>query len=73
MAGSVRALIDEIIRERSGGDETLTAMTRIKMTLKGIDVDAWTAQSEDDPGALAILEAMRGEFRSSSAAKGGRR
>jgi hypothetical protein len=73
MAGRVRQLIDEILRERAGDDATLVAMTRIKMTLKGIDVDAWTRESPDDPATLSVLEHMRDEFRSSQAMKGGPR
>ncbi len=56
MAGRIRQLIDEIIRERAGTNEVITKITKTRLLLKGIDSDIFTAESDDDPVIIARLE-----------------
>ena len=56
MAGRIRIMIDQIVRERSQGNPILEATTRTKLIIKGIQPDAYDLESEDDP---VVLEKLR--------------
>ena len=49
MAGKVKAMIDQIIAQRSQGNANLIAPLKIKLIMKGLDPDAWLESSPDDP------------------------
>jgi len=53
MAGKVKAMIDQIIAQRSQGNANLIAPLKIKLIMKGIDPDEWLESSPDDPLMLS--------------------
>jgi len=55
MSGKAKAIIDTIMEQRAHGNTTLIATTRTKLMLKGINVDLYSASSNDDP---AIVEKL---------------
>jgi len=59
MPGKIKQLIEEIIAERSKGNETLAKVVRTKLILKGINPAHFTDQSDDDPVMIAKLETMQ--------------
>lgn len=62
MAGEIRRHIDTILQKRSQGNPTLLNTTKTKLVLKGINVDAFTASSEDDPAILAKVRQAASEM-----------
>jgi len=52
MAGQIKRLLDQIIAERSRGDETIALLTKTKLTLKGLNPDRFTHGSPDDPSTI---------------------
>ncbi len=55
MAGKIKQLIDQIVEQRSAGDETIARTTRTKLVLKGINPSDYTASSADDPSVVQQL------------------
>ena len=51
-------MIDEIIEKRSKGNAMMVGSIKVKLILKGIMVDAYNEQSEDDQEIIAKLEAF---------------
>jgi hypothetical protein len=49
MAGSTKRLIDLIIERRAKGNPLLVDTTKAKLIFKGVNPDAFTALSPDDP------------------------
>lgn len=62
MAGKIKVMIDKIIQERAGGNKTIMETTRAKFMLKGINVDKYTASSEDDPVVMEKVKGIAKEF-----------
>lgn len=62
MAGKIKIMIDKIIQERAGGNKTIMETTRAKFMLKGINVDKYTATSEDDPVVIEKIKAIANDF-----------
>lgn len=58
MAGKINRMIKEILEKRSNGNEMLTRLIRAKLILKGIDPEAFSDQSYDDPKVIEKLEKM---------------
>lgn len=56
MAGNVKKMLDEIIRQKSGGNITIATCLKAKLTLKGLNPDKFTAQSQDDPGLIGKVK-----------------
>ncbi len=56
MTGKVRAMIDQIVEQRSHGNATIRSTTRTKLILKGIDVDSFTHATVDDPTVIEKLK-----------------
>jgi hypothetical protein len=48
MPGEVKRLIDRIVSERSKGDPLVVNTTRVRLMLKGIDPERFTAETPDD-------------------------
>jgi hypothetical protein len=53
--GRTKLLIDSIITQRSGGDPMVAKMLKTKFMLKGINPDAYSLDTEDDPGIVRRL------------------
>jgi hypothetical protein len=49
MAGRIKAMLDEIVRQKSGTNPTFAMATKTKLILKGLHPDKFTAASPDDP------------------------
>jgi GAF domain-containing protein len=60
--GQIKAILDQIIAERSGGDSNLAQSVRTKLMLKGINIDVHTADAPDDPGLLARVTVIATEM-----------
>ncbi len=53
--GKTKLIIDSIITQRSGGDPTVAKVIRTKFMLKGINPDAYSLDTPDDPGLVKRL------------------
>jgi len=53
--GKTKLIIDSIITQRSGGDPTVAKVIRTKFMLKGINPDAFSLDTPDDPGLVKRL------------------
>ncbi|MBN1382055.1 MAG: hypothetical protein JXA41_10295 [Deltaproteobacteria bacterium] len=62
MAGQIKRMLDEIIRQRAKGDHTLTQTTKTKLILKGFNPDKYTALSEDSPEVIKKIRAVAAEM-----------
>lgn len=62
MAGRIKMIIDLIIDQKAGGDETIRNIMTTKLILKGIDPDDYQPGSEDDPAILGKLEQIAGDL-----------
>ena len=56
MNGKAKQLIDAIIAQRSGGNQTLMITTRTKIMLKGVNPERFLATTPDDP---VIIDKLR--------------
>ncbi|TAJ45296.1 hypothetical protein [Methanofollis fontis] len=62
MAGQINRMIEQIIDQRSQGDEILKTTTKTKLILKGINPEKFTSASPDDPAIIAKLNTIAGEM-----------
>lgn len=62
MAGQIKALLEQIILFKSLGDPILQKMTKVKLLIKGIQVDDFHDDSPDDPAMIAKLCEIVDEF-----------
>jgi hypothetical protein len=62
MAGKVKVMIDQIIKERSKGNATIEMTTRTKIILKGVNIDQWTTLSDDDPTTISKVTQIAKEL-----------
>lgn len=62
MAGQIKAMCDQIIAKRSGGNPTMEKITKTKLALKGIHPDQFSASSPDDPQIIAKLTQVAKEL-----------
>ena len=62
MAGKIKKMIDTIIDQRGKGLETLIATTKTKLILKGIKLDSYDTNSEDDPGVVEKLREIANDL-----------
>ena len=53
--GRTKLIIDSIITQRSGGDPSVAKMIRTKFMLKGINPDAFSLDTPDDPNLVKRL------------------
>ena len=60
--GRTKLLIDSIITQRSGGDPMLAKMLKTKFMLKGINPDAYSLDTPDDPGIVRRLTDLAGKL-----------
>lgn len=54
--GITKLIIDSIITQRSGGDPAVAKVLRTKFMLKGINPDAYSLDTPDDPGQVQRLK-----------------
>ncbi len=62
MAGQIKAMIDQIIQQRSKGNSVLASTTTTKLILQGIDPAKFTAASPDDPAVIAKLRQLASDL-----------
>lgn len=62
MAGQIKRLIDTIIETRSKNNSLLVSTTRAKLILKGINPDAYTQLTPDDPEIIAKVMQIAKDF-----------
>lgn len=62
VAGQIKRLIDDILKQNAKGDNTLLTLTRTKMILMGVNPAKYTESSEDDPLILTKLEKLAKEL-----------
>ena len=62
MAGQVRAMIDQIVEQRSKGNSVLATTTLTKLILKGLDPARYDANSPDYPIVIARLREVAAEL-----------
>ena len=62
MSGKIKTLIDEIVVKRSNGDPLFERTTKLKIQLKGINIERYNASSDDDPIVIAKLNKIAEEF-----------
>ena len=58
MAGKIKKMIEEILVERSKGNERVEKIVRTKLILKGVDPAKFTDSSDDDPAIIEKLVKM---------------
>jgi hypothetical protein len=54
--GKTKLILDSIITQRSGGDPNVAKMIRTKFMLKGINPDAFSLDTPDDPNLVKRLK-----------------
>lgn len=62
MAGIIKQLLDKIIETRSQGNPATVQLTKVKLILKGVDPDKFTASSEDDPKIISKIQDIAKEL-----------
>jgi len=62
MAGQIRKMIDQVIEQRSHGNQAIAGAIKTKLILKGIRPDSYTMTSSDDPAIIAKLRDLSKEL-----------
>lgn len=62
MKGTAKKIIDQIIQSEGGDDEFQRLMVKSKLVIKGVLVDKYTDQTQDDPQTIEQLRAVAAEF-----------
>ena len=62
MAGQVKSMIDKLIAKKSDGDRFIENSIRVKLILRGIDVDSFTEDSVDSQEDIAMVRDAAREF-----------
>jgi len=58
MIGTVKHMIEELISQKAAGDKFIENSIRVKLILKGIDIDSYTDSSRDsEEDTLRVKEA----------------
>ncbi|MFZ1986711.1 MAG: hypothetical protein WAU91_20035 [Desulfatitalea sp.] len=60
--GKTKLIIDSIITQRSGGDPSVAKVIRTKFMLKGINPDAYSLDTPDDPNLVQRLMDLAGKL-----------
>ncbi len=53
MAGRIKNVLDQILRQKANGHPTILLATKTKLILKGLNPDKFSATSPDDAALLA--------------------
>lgn len=62
MAGQIKNMLDQIIAQKAQGDPIMEKLTRTKLLVKGIRVDNFDENSEDDPQVIQKVEKAANDF-----------
>ncbi len=62
MAGQIKRFLDQIVEQRSQGDNTIASTTRTKLILRGINPRNYTNDSADDPETIAEVRKIAQEL-----------
>lgn len=62
MAGKIREIMQTIIQERSMGNPAIAEMTKAKFILKGIRLEHFDQNSEDDPAVIEKLLQLKSQL-----------
>ena len=62
MTGQAKIMIDKLISEKSRGDRFIENGIRVKLILKGIDVDSFTETSQDEDADIVRVRAAAMEY-----------
>ena len=62
MAGTARKMVDKLLSEKAAGDKTIENNIRVKLILKGIQVDKITGATPDDPVMLGKIKTVLDQF-----------
>jgi len=62
MAGKIKTIIDDIIKQRTKGNPALIPLIKARLTLKGINPDKYTNLSPDEPVIIQKLEKLAKEI-----------
>ncbi|MBC9784081.1 hypothetical protein H1S01_06090 [Heliobacterium chlorum] len=62
MPGRIKQIIDKVVQVKGRGNPILIKSTKLKFTLKGIDPEAYTMSSPDDPLLIARVEDIARSF-----------
>lgn len=60
--GSIKSMIDQIIRQRGRGNAMLEGVTRTKLLLKGINPALFLDTTPDDPKVISKVALIGKEF-----------
>lgn len=62
LSGKIKDLLDQIIQSKAKGDPIMEKLTKTKLLVKGIRVDSYSANSEDDPVILQKVQQAAQDF-----------
>lgn len=62
MAGQIKQLLDQVIQAKANGDPIMEKLTRTKLLVKGIRVENYTSNSDDDPVVLQKVKQAAADF-----------
>jgi len=60
--GKTKLIIDSIITQRSGGDPKIAKVIKTKLMLKGVNADAYSLDTPDDPNLVKRLIDLAGKL-----------
>jgi hypothetical protein len=60
--GKTKLIIDSIITQRSGGDPKIAKVIKTKLMLKGVNADAYSLDTPDDPNLVSRLIDLAGKL-----------
>ena len=60
--GKTKLIIDSIITQRSGGDPGRAKVIKVKLMLKGVNADAYSLDTPDDPNLVKKLIDLAGKL-----------
>ena len=63
MAGVIKEMIDKIIEVRAKSSTALVGITKAKLIMKGIYIDKYTEDSEDNPDIIEKLMKVAEELK----------
>ena len=63
MAGRIKTMLDKLIGEKSKGDTVVANAIKVKLILKGIPVDKFTADSPDDQEIIKKISLIQDSIR----------
>ena len=62
MAGKIKQMLEEIVKQRSATNPMLAGIVRTKLLLKGLDSGKFDASSPDDPVVIQKIVAVASEM-----------